>query len=127
VRHLLQSFRWLVDLFNQGDFLSTQIFTKPGIFAAAVTETAYPYTVDVSNYLSGTDSVSSVTAKLTLVSTGATLTSGWQNSITVLNNFIIVNINISRLQLGQLYQITVHFTASTIKKPTFTSIIAVIT
>jgi hypothetical protein len=105
--------------------VSTQITTKPGIFAAAITETQWPYTVDVSNYLATTDTISSVTSTLVLASTGAILNSSWRNSTTVSGNIITINMNIAMLQLGQIYQIIVHFTASAIKAPTFSSIIEV--
>lgn len=105
--------------------VATQLATRPGIYPVATTETAYPYSIDVSNYLSGTDYVLNPVATLILTSTGAILT-GWQNSITVVGTIINVNINISKLQIGQTYQILVHFTASAIKAPTYTSIIQVI-
>ena len=107
--------------------VSTQIATKPGVFAVAVTETALPYTVDVSNYLSGTDSITSVVSTLILVSTGAVLTNTWRNSTTIVGNQIIINMDISKLQLGQVYQILVNFKASNIKSPTFTTILMVVT
>src|SRR5260221_11300501 len=106
--------------------LSTQISTKPGIFVAAVTETQWPYTVDVSNYLSGMDTVSNVSSTLVLASTGAILSNSWRNSTTINGTQITINMNIAMLQLGQLYQIIVNFTASAIKKPTYSSIVEVV-
>ncbi len=122
--------------------------TLPATFPVSIKETAWPYTVDVSSYLSGTDTIVNPTVTLTLLSTGEII-SGWQNSIVISGNLITTNMNISKLRLGQSYQIAVNFVATgTIqgkssivigtpittkfvgstdnKKPTYTSIIQVV-
>lgn len=106
--------------------VATQVTTKPGIFSAAISETAYPYSIDVANYLGDTDFITNPVATLVLASTGAILSSSWQRSIIVTGTIITVSMDISKLQLGQTYQILVHFTASSIKAPTYTSIIQVV-
>ena len=105
---------------------ANQLTTNPGLFVAATTETTFPYIVDTSNYLADTDSVSNVTSTLSVVSSGATLGSSWRNSTAVSGNIVIINIDVSKLRLGQLYQIIVTFTANTNKVIAYTSIFKVV-
>lgn len=105
---------------------TSQLDTVPPEFDVAVTETAYPLVVDVSNYLSGSETVSGLSAVLTYESTSAILSSAWLTSITNVGNIVTVIMDCSKLQLGQEYQLAVHFTASTTKKPTWLAAINVV-
>lgn len=93
---------------------TTQLDTIPFNLDVATTET-YPYQVDVTQYLASGDSISAITAALTLVSTGQAAPIGWQGSISTAGNVIQVPINVSFLRYGQSYQLAVTFTANTNK------------
>jgi hypothetical protein len=91
----------------------------------ATTET-YPYQADVTGYLVSGDTISAISAVLTLKSTGAVVTSAWQGTISTAGNIIQVPINGPVLQLGQQYQLATTFTAATGKRLTILSDVNVI-
>lgn len=99
---------------------TTQLDTVPKNIDIAITET-FPYQVDVTNYLASGDTISSIIAVLTLLSTGAVIATGWQGTISTQGNIIQVPIIGSALQLGQQYQLAVTFTANTGKRLTILS------
>jgi hypothetical protein len=104
---------------------TTQLDTVPKFIDMAITET-YPYQVDVTNYLASGDTISSIVAILTLLSTSAVITTGWQGSTSTQGNIIQVPVIGSALQLNQSYQLAVTFTAATGKRLTFLSQINVV-
>ncbi len=104
---------------------TTQLDTVPKNLDIAITET-YPYQVDVTNYLASGDTISSIIAIMTLVSTGAVITTGWQGTISTQGNIIQVPIIGSALQLNQSYQLAVTFTANTGKRLTILSQINIV-
>jgi hypothetical protein len=99
---------------------TTQLDSVPKNVDIAVTET-FPYQVDTTNYLGSGDTITAIVAVLTLLSTGAIVTSAWQGAISTAGNIIQVPINGPVLQLGQTYQLAVSFTASTGKRLTILS------
>jgi hypothetical protein len=104
---------------------TTQLDTQPFQLDVAVTET-YPYQADVTQYLVTGDTISAITAVLTLVSTGQTAPVGWQGTISTAGNVIQVPIVGSFLRLGQVYQLAVTFTANTNKILTILSLLNVV-
>lgn len=104
---------------------TTQLDSQPLEMDMAVTET-FPYQVDVTQYLTGTDSISAITAVLTLVSTGVVVTTSWQGTISTAGNIIQVPIIGSALRLGQQYQLATTFTANTGKILTVVSLINIV-
>jgi hypothetical protein len=104
---------------------TTQLDTVPKNIDIAITET-FPYQADVTNYLAGGDTISSIVAILTLLSTGAVITTGWQGTVSTQGNIVQVPIIGSALQLGQSYQLAVTFTAATGKRLTILSQINVV-
>ena len=104
---------------------TTQLDSQPFDVDVAVTET-YPYQVDVTQYLATGDSISAITAVLTLINTGKAAPTGWQGTISTAGNIIQVPINGSFLRLGQLYQLAITFTANTNKILTVLSQISVV-
>lgn len=99
---------------------TTQLDTVPKNIDIAITET-FPYQVDVTNYLASGDSISSIVAVLTLLSTSSVVTTSWQGTISTQGNIIQVPIIGSALQLNQSYQLAVTFTANTGKRLTILS------
>jgi hypothetical protein len=93
---------------------TTQLDTQPLNLDIAVTET-YPYQVDVTQYLASGDTISAISAVLTLTSTGQTAPTGWQGQISTAGNVIQVPINGNFLRLGQVYMLATTFTANTNK------------
>lgn len=93
---------------------TTQLDSQPFDVDVAVTET-YPHQVDVTQYLASGDSISAITAVLTLVNTGKTVTTSWQGTISTAGNIIQVPINGNALRLGQAYQLAITFQANTNK------------
>jgi hypothetical protein len=104
---------------------TTQLDTVPKNIDMAITET-YPYQVDVTNYLASGDTISSIVAILTLLSTSAVITTGWQGTVSTQGNIVQVPIIGSALQLNQSYQLAVTFTAATGKRLTILSQINVV-
>jgi hypothetical protein len=104
---------------------TTQLDTQPYQIDMAITET-YPYQADVTQYLATGDSISTITAVLTLTSTGAAAPTGWQGTISTAGNIIQVPIIGSFLRLGQSYLLAVTFTANTGKILTLLSQVNVI-
>lgn len=104
----------------------TSLSTLPGQFVVAVTETAWPYSVNVANYLIGTDTITNVNPTLMFAGKGIAVAGTWNNSVTISNNYIITNINVSKLHIGQSYQIVTTFTANTNKVVAFVSILKVV-
>lgn len=104
---------------------TTQLDSVPLSLDIAVTET-YPYSVDVTQYLSGTDTISSISAVLTLVSTGQVVPTAWQGTISTAGNVIQVPIIGSVLLLGQQYQLATTFTANTNKRLTVLTLITIV-
>lgn len=104
---------------------TTQLDSQPLSIDIAVTE-VYPYQVDVTQYLITGDSISAITAVLTLLNTGRTVTTSWQGTISTAGNIIQVPINGSALRLGQSYQLAVTFQANTNKILTVLSQINVV-
>lgn len=104
---------------------TTQLDSQPFQQDIATTET-FPYQVDVTQYLASGDSISAITAILTLVSTGAIQTTNWQGTISTAGNIIQIPINGSALRLGQQYQLATTFTANTGKVLTVLTLINVV-
>jgi len=104
---------------------TTQLDTIPLELDVAITET-YPYQVDVTQYLAAGDSISAITAVLTLVSTKQVVTGAWQGTISTAGNIIQIPINVNVLRLGQTYQLATTFQANTNKILTILSQISVI-
>lgn len=99
---------------------TSQLITDPPNFDMATSET-FPYAVDTTAYLGVNDSVSSVSAVLTFLFTGKTVTSAWQGTIVVSRNIVTVPIQCNVLNFGQQYQIAVTFQGNSTKIGTYTS------
>lgn len=105
----------------------SQLDTEPVLYVASVTETSYPYRVNVAGYIVGSDTVSNVSANMFYASAaGGKLGSAWQTSITTSGSLITVLIDMSQLQLGQSYYIVTTFTANTNKVSSIVSKIQVV-
>lgn len=90
---------------------TTQLDSQPFELDVATTE-IYPYQVDVTQYLASGDSISAITAALTLSSTGQAAKIGWQGLISTAGNIIQIPINVSFLRVGQTYQLATTFQAN---------------
>jgi hypothetical protein len=91
----------------------------------AQTET-FPWAVDVTNYLSGTDTIGAKFATLLKLPTGAVITTQWHNPYTVVGNVITIPIIGSALDLGHTYQLTLTFVANTNKTVTYLTYLTVV-
>lgn len=104
---------------------TTQLDTQPYQIDVASTET-FPYQVDVTQYLASGDSISAITAAMTLISTGQAAPTGWQGTISTAGNIIQIPIISSFLRLGQSYLLAVTFQANTGKILTLLSQVNVV-
>jgi hypothetical protein len=118
----------------------TQLDTLPQLLDMALAET-YPYIVDVSNYLTGSDTISEISAVLNSGGIVGNLygsfkygqnyyrnlfSTNWYSSIAINGNIITITILGNILQLGQTYQLVVTFVANTNKTASFLTYIKVV-
>jgi hypothetical protein len=102
------------------------INTIPAQLDVAVTET-YPYKVDCSNYMSGSDALTFQQVNMFIKPNGQILTNDqWYISNSIAGNVLTIFINCGGLRLGWKYQLQTTISLNTNKVLTFVTNITVV-
>jgi len=99
-------------------FPGNLLTTIPPSQDIALTETM-PYIVNLSNYLSGSDTIGPYFMSLIILPGGQPVDPPWRLATTVVGNIMTITLLGSALQLGQQYQLRVTFVANINKTLTF--------
>jgi hypothetical protein len=103
----------------------TILFTLPADIDMATTE-IYPYQIDLSNYLVGSDTIGKYFTTMINLPGGQAVAGQWRGSISFNGNIMTIPLLGSSFQLGHKYQLNITFVVNTNKTVTFLTFIHVV-